>query len=409
MKRYRNLLRVLLPIVVLSLGVLGAWRLKLSATPPESAPEQVLIPLVRTMQAEARPIELKVTTRGSVVPRTETRVTSEVAARVIEISPSFADGAFFDQGEVLLELDPTDLLLAASQARAQIAAAEMALAQEEADAEIARRDWESRGLQKQASPLVLREPQLARARAELEAARAALTKAERDVERCTIRAPYDGRVRRRTVDRGQFVTYGAELGVVYAVDWAEVRLPIPDEDLARLELSLDEASPQRPVTDDWGGTNGDEVPARPTVQLTATFGGTTRHWRGEVVRTEGELDPESRMVVLVARVEDPYGRQSDSREWPLLSGLFVEATILGRRLASAVVIPRAALQAGGRAFVLDAESRLQIRELALVEAGREELVLSSGVEAGERVVISPIELPVAGMKLRERIATEESR
>ena len=409
MNRYRNLLRVLLPILVLSLGILGGWQLKRSATPPESAPEEVSIPLVRTAQAESRPIELTVKTRGSVVPRTETRLASEVAARVIEISPSFADGAFFERDEVLLLLDATDLLLAESQARAQIATAEMAIAQEEADARIARRDWESRHPEEPASPLVLREPQLARARADLEAARAALTKAERDVERCTIRAPYDGRVRKRTVDQGQFVTYGAELGVLYAVDWAEVRLPVPDEDLARLDLTLDEFLARRPATDDLGGTNGDAGPAHPEVELTASFGGTLRRWRGEVVRTEGELDAESRMVVLVARVEDPYGRQSGGTKWPLLSGLFVEATIRGRQLESAVVIPRAALQSGKRAFVLSAENQLEIRELKLVEACRDELVLASGVDEGERVVISPIELPVEGMHLREQQPLEDSQ
>jgi multidrug efflux pump subunit AcrA (membrane-fusion protein) len=112
------------------------------------------------------------------------------------------------------------------------------------------------------------------------------------------------------------------------------------------------------------------------------------------------------MVVLVARVEDPYGRGEGEESWPLLSGMFVEARIEGRKLSSAVVLPRSALQVGGRAFVLDDNQRLDIRVLEILEAGRDEIVVARGLSAGERVIVSPIELPVQGMSLRSSADAE---
>jgi RND family efflux transporter MFP subunit len=346
MNRLKIFLRILLPVLILAVGVSAAVLLKDSREAPESTPPESFLPLVRTVPAQQQEVQLAVTARGTVEPRTETRLVAEVAGRVLEVAPALASGGFFEADEVLLELDPTDSLLAAARARAGLAAAELALAQEEADAEIAKRDWESSGTSAAARPLVLRVPQIAKAAAELEAARAALAKADRDVERCTLRAPYAGRVRSRSVDRGQYVTLGTEVAQVYAVDWAEVRLPVPNTDLARLELSLDGRGVHA-RGDELAGTDGTDALESPRVLLTADFAGASRTWEGRIVRTEGVIDPRSRMVVLVARVENPYGRPGSAESWPLLSGMFVEARIEGRKLSTSVVLPRSALHVGG--------------------------------------------------------------
>jgi len=369
---------------------------------PVVAAPQAVVPLVRTIEASERPVRLEVRARGTVVPRTETRLVSEVSGRVVRISPALARGGFFDEGDELLALDPTDYLLALEQSRGRLASARAALLREEADAELARRDWESLGGERQPSPLVLHEPQLLEARAELAAAQAAIDKAERDVERCTLLAPYPGRVRERSVDVAQFVDRGQQLASLYAVDWAEIRLPIADEDLARLDLSMDPGA--------WSaGRDGDGArldPARgPRVVLSADFAGAERRWEGRIVRIEGEIDPLSRMVVLVARVEDPYGRRAENRGQavPLLAGLFVEATIEGRELAAAIVLPRAALQPGPRVFVLDAQEHLAFRPVTVLQAGPREVVLGSGLAVGEHVIVSPLELPVEGMQLAAQV------
>jgi len=404
MNQLRRTLQITLPLVLLAGGALGAKALAGLRKPPAVAAPETVVPIVRAVEAVQRPVRLEVRTHGTVSPRTETRLVSEVGGRIVRVAPALARGGFFDAGEELLALDPTDYVLALEETRARLATAEAALQREEADAELARRDWETLGGDRKASPLVLHEPQLQEARSQVAAAQAALAKAERDVERCTILAPYPGRVRDRAVDLGQYVDRGHELARVYAVDWAEIRLPVPDEELARLELPLDpggwSSGPNDAPAEPWQG---------PAVRLSADFAGGERSWEGRVVRIEGEIDPDSRMVVLVARVEDPYGRAAERGRAgaPLMAGLFVDATLAGRELAAAVVLPRAALQPGPRVYVLDREQRLAFRDVQVLQADRDEVVLGSGVEPGEAVIVSPLELPVEGMQLAR--AAEERR
>jgi multidrug efflux pump subunit AcrA (membrane-fusion protein) len=212
------------------------------------------------------------------------------------------------------------------------------------------------------------------------------------VERCEIRAPFTGRVREERVDVGQFVSRGERIARLYAIDVAEVRLPISDDELAFVDLPL--------------LYRGDEE-ARPgpEVELSARFAGERHVWRARVVRTEGEIDPRTRMVNVVARVEDPYER-SNGRP-PLAVGLFVDAEILGRTVEDVVVLPRAALREGDVVHVVDAEDRLRLRPVSVLRRHRDEVVLASGLAPGERVSVTPLAAPVDGMLLKP-LALEES-
>ena len=140
-----------------------------------------------------------------------------------------------------------------------------------------------------------------------------MVRAERDLDRADVTAPYAGRVRSKNVDVGQFVTVGTSIATVYAVDVAEVRLPLPDGELAYLDLPLA-----------YRGTSNQRGPH---VTLSTTFAGARYEWTGRVVRTEGEIDPVSRMVHVVAEVQDPYAVGPDPNRPPLAVGMYVEAQI----------------------------------------------------------------------------------
>ena len=391
MKLVRTLLQILLPVVVIGLALAIAGALARSRPEATSAPPAASVPLVETREAVPRDVTVFVRTQGSVEPRTESRLVAEVGARVLSVAPALSGGGFFDQGDELVRLDDTDYRLALEEAKSRVAQAQMMLAQTESDAAVARRDWEALGRRDEPNPLVLREPQLAEARAALAAARAGVAKAERDVERSVVRAPYDGRARRKAVDVGEFVERGGELARIYAVDWAEVRLPVADDELTFLDLPLRARGPTE----------------HPPVTLRARFAGAERSWEGEIVRTEGEIDPKSRMVTLVARVPDPYGRGSEAEGAPLVAGLFVEAVIQGRTLEDAIALPREAVHMGGRVFLLE-EGRLEIRPVRVVWADREEVVVE-GVAPGEEVVLTPLELPIEGMQLERQTAPGSAR
>jgi multidrug efflux pump subunit AcrA (membrane-fusion protein) len=186
---------------------------------------------------------------------------------------------------------------------------------------------------------------------------------------------------------GQFVSRGSPIGRLYAVDYAEIRLPIPDEQLAFIDLPLarrDDAS-----LDD-----------APRVRVRARFAGANHTWEGRIVRTEGEIDRRSRMVHAVARVEDPYGLGADGKRAPLAVGLFVEAEIQGHLARGATVLPRSALRDGNRVWVVDADDRLRFREVDVLRVYGSEVVIRDGLRQGERVCVSPLLTVVDGMQVR---------
>lgn len=392
----RTFLQILLPLIILALGALGAKQLIAMKPEVEPAAPEPLPPLVEVVVAQSEAVELWVHTQGTVVPRTASRLVSEVSGRVLEASSAWVDGGFFDEGELLLSLDPTDYELQKSEARSRVAQAELRLAQEEAEAEISLRDWRSERGDEDPPSLVAREPQIADAQATLEAARAALQKSERDVERCRVVAPFPGRVRTKRADRGEFVMVGAELGSIYAVDHAEVRLPLPDTELAFLNLPLSYRGEESAET-------GIEV------ILSARFAGGDHEWNGRIVRTEGELDPKSRMVYAVARVDDPYGRDESGSRPPLAIGMFVDAAIRGETITDAITLPRAALRTGDLVFVIDNEDLLRIRPVDVLRTERDRAMVRGGLEVGERVIVSPIEEAVDGMHVRALETREEDR
>jgi RND family efflux transporter MFP subunit len=385
-----TLVRVLIPVLILVAGVLGVGLLVMSRPRVEARAPEVVAPLVRVMVAEPRPVQIHVRTHGTVVPRTESELVPQVAGEVIWISPNLVSGGFFDEGETLVRIDPSDGIVDRQSARATVARAKSEFERASTELERQRRLME-RGVTAQAR-IDDAENSYRVAEAALREARARLTQVERDLVRTELQAPFPGRVRSKAVDVGQFVNRGAPIATLYAVDQAEVRLPLPDRELRWLDLPLG-----------YGGQELADV--GPSVTLRAEFAGRPRSWEGRIVRTEGEIDPKSRMVHVVARVEDPYGRERSEEGYvPLAVGLFVEAEIVGQIVEGAFVLPRSALHAtseeGNRVYVIDDQDRLRVRSVELLRTEREEVVIGAGLEPGDRVTISSLPAVVDGMLVR---------
>ena len=374
--------KLLLPLVVVGVATLAAVVLVRSKPEVATQVPQVAPPGVRVHLVQVDTVQVPVLSQGTVRPRTETQIVPQIAGRVTWVAPSFAPGGFFEEGDILLRIDPFDYQQAMITARSQLAQARLRLAQEEAESEIALREWQSLG-RGDPRALTLREPQLEDAEASVAAAEAGLVRAERDLERADVRAPYIGRVRSKNVDVGQFVTVGAAIATVYAVDVAEVRLPLPDDQLAYLDLPL--------------AYRGTTIQDGPQVTFRTTFAGATYEWRGRIVRTEGEIDPVSRMVHVVAEVHDPYASGSDPRRPPLAVGMYVEAEIEGRSFDEIVVVPRAALQGRNQVLTIDRDSRVRFREIDILRSTTESVYVRSGLTQGETVAISSLDGPTDGM------------
>ncbi len=381
-----RLMRVLLPLAVLAAGGWGAWLLVEARRPIEELAPPPAPPLVEVMTVRKGSVQVEIRAQGTVEPRTEIELVPEVAGRILETAPGFEAGGFFEKGELLARIDPRDFEYALAQAQAAVAQARKTLEMEQAEAEVARQEWEKIG-RGTPSPLAAHEPQLAEARASLEAAGAVVAQRKLDLERTRILAPFAGRVRKKNVDVGQFVARGTPIATLYAVDFAEVRLPIRDEDLAFLELPLD-----------YRGQKGHAT--GPPAVFRARFGGRMHSWKGRIVRTEGEIDPRTRMVVVVGRVENPYGRGEDPGRPPFSVGMFVQAEIQGRTLADVARLPRRAVRPDDEALVVSPDGHLRIRRVEVLRREGETLLVRSGLADGEQVVVSPLETVVDGMSVK---------
>ena len=380
------LLKVLLPVVTLAVASTWAWKIFNDRPVVETRPPEIPVPVIRVVPVKLQTLRLKVMSQGTVAPRTQTTLIPEIAGRVLEVSPSLADGGFFEAGAELLRIDPTDYQLQVVQTEAQIAQAQLSLETEEAQAEVARKEWESLG-EGEARPLLRRVPQIARAKAALSSAQAALAQAQRNLEKTRIAAPFAGRVLRKNVDIGQYVTPGTPVATIYSVDHAEIRLPLPDEELAYVDLPLS-----------YRGDGSEK--RQPVVLLRAEFGQRQHSWTGRIVRTDGTIDPQTRMIHAIAQVADPYGRGADPDRPPLAVGMFVEAEIQGHRLENVVTLPRAALRGEDQVLVVDSESRLRFRDVNVVRLEREQVIIDLGLEEGELVSLATLATVVDGMKVQ---------
>ena len=345
--------------------------------------------LVDTIVAEVTSLNFTVESQGTVRPRTETALISEVSGKITSVSPSFVAGGFFRKGDVLLQVDPSDYEAGLKRAEANLASMKARLADETARAQQALKDWRNMGKTGEPPALVMRKPQLADAQANVSAAEADVQKARRDLERTRITVPYDGLVREKAADIGQYVAPGTRLGVTFAIDTAEVRLPLTHTDLDYLDLPSEIEAQQ-------------EGKPFPPVTLSAEHAGRTSTWQARIIRTEGVVDEVSRVIYAVAQVVDPYGVLGQSRQQELKIGTFVNAEIQGLPAENVVVLPRYVLRPDNTIPVANADDELEIVAVEVLRAEPKRVYLSKGIDGGARVVTTTLDAPVPGTKLAVR-------
>ena len=297
------------------------------------------LPKTRVIELTVVDFEPQIETSGVIRAHNQITLTSQVSGRIVATHPQFEDGAYFEEGTILVELDKADFKTAVASAKSQQAQALAILAQEQTRAKQARLDWEDLGYEEEPSDLVLRVPQLREAEARVEAAAAQLEQAERGLERCQIRAPFDGRMRQRMVGVSQTIGSGTSLASIFAVDYAEVRLPIEARHMRFLELPEEASdSPVKIIL-------RDALDESNKVEREA--------W---IVRTEGALNEQSLDLFAIARIDDPFGRKSGKA--PLRIGQPVSAKVPGRPFEKVVVIPRKAVRQLSRITVVDRDSHI---------------------------------------------------
>lgn len=385
--------KIVLPVLIILLTTVATAGMMRMRQEPEQNEVVEAIVLVETLTVTPTDSYITVVSQGTVEPRTRTTLISEVSGQVKEVSSAFVAGGFFRKGDLLLRLDDSNYRAAVSRNKAAVATAQSALAMERGQVDVAQREWDRMSTEQQdrvrAKELYLRQPQLAEAVARLASAEADLEDSINNLNKTTILAPYDGLVSSKSSDIGQFVNAGTTLAETFAVDYAEVRLPIPETKLAFLEL---------PVSVRNGKSNNNEQ--GPAVELLSKIGEAQYSWHGQLTRTEGVLDTRTRVLYSVVQVKDPYGIYGTEREQPLRVGTYVNAAIRGIELKNVFVLPRHTLQSGNLVWVADQENRLRSREVVVVTVNGDDAYINGGLLPGDKVIVTRLENPLNGMAVQ---------
>jgi len=375
------LIKFVVPVVIVATGI-GGFKMLEAAKPVPEKKEEAIRPLsVYIEHAKQSTIDLKVITEGEVRARTEVDLVAQIAGRVVSISTEFTEGGIVAPGHTLINIEDTDYKLALSQAQAVVAEAEVEVQEALATADVARKQLRNA---KNASPLALKQPQVAQAKARLTAARASLSLAELNLSRTKISLPFNGRVIAKSVDIGQYVSPGTALGRAFSTNIVEVRVPLDDDELASLNLPI-------------GFIANDNEPL--LVNLSAVVAGNEQHWQGELVRLDAAIDSKTRSLFGQIAVKSPYDENVSQHKMPLAVGLYVKAEIQGRRINDATIIPRDALRAGNKVFVINHEDRLDIRQVKIIHSSKTMAIIDSGVKPNDRVIVSSIRNPIPGMRI----------
>ncbi len=374
--------KILMTVAVLVAGVGVVKLIQVSAPKPETVQEEPRAVSMFVENARQENLIRSVVAQGEVTPKTEIDLVSQVGGRIVSVSNNFVAGGQFEKGFALLKIDDADYKLALIAAEASLAGAKTNVKLKEASADVARRNWDDRIVGK-ASELALKIPQLNEARAMLKSAEADVELRRLQLDRTNISVPFNGLVRLKSADLGQYVTPGMSLGRVLSTEVAEVRLALTDMQYAALGVPLA-----------YVETDGDG----PAVTLSASIAGSAHKWSGRIVRSEGAIDPTTRVIYVVAQVDDPYGAGSD-QGYPLPYGLYVQADIVGATSAMATVVPRDALRSGNKVYVIDDNDEMDIRIVEVGYGDDERVEIKSGINVGERVVVSTVRAAQQGLKV----------
>lgn len=384
----RGAILYLLPLALLAGAIAGAIRLVETAPKAERRTPQRQATPVSVLIAGRAETRAEVRVMGTVVPSQQVLLQPRVSGEIVKLSPRLVPGGRFKAGEFMLQIDPQDYELAVRRTRSQIAQAEYDHRIEQGYREIAEREWALLDMQDQASELdrelALRKPHLLRTDAMLEAARATLKSAELDLERTTVRAPFNCMVVAENVDLGAQVSPSSQLATLVGTDEYWVQAAVPIDQLHWITF---------PDDDGDGGSDA----------LVKQELGTGVHgeWTGRVVRLLGDLEPRGRMARVLVAVPDPLHIQaSDNARLPLLIDAYVNVSLAGKPIQDVVSLPRTALRADRQVWIMNDADELEIRDVEIVWGNQDTVLVRSGVSEGQRVVVTDVPAPVRGMALR---------
>ncbi|MFW5968268.1 MAG: efflux RND transporter periplasmic adaptor subunit, partial [Persicimonas sp.] len=382
--------RIGIPVLIVAGALVAAALLIVTEEDVDRAEPTAEGLLVETQRVDEGTHRLDVDAAGEITAAREVNVEPQVSGRVVEVNDRLTPGGILEEGELLFRIDPSDYRLAVEEQRTAVEEAKAALRSELGRQEIARREWElfedelegETGDDVGGGPdedetdpsLALREPQLRSAQVAVEAAQARLERARLDLERTTIEAPFDAFVESESVEVGQTVGPQAQVAHLVGTETFWVRISVPVDDLPYIDVP---------------GVNAE---TGSTVRVLQDVDGDTVERRGRIVRLLGDLEEAGRMAQVLAAIDDPFSLddieedERTTRGVPLLLNAYVDVQIRGPRVDELIEVPREALDEGDRVRLFE-DGRLAVRPVDIAWRREDSVLVESGLEQGERVVV----------------------
>lgn len=388
----RILITTISCILVIAVSVVSAIVLTASAPKAHKRPPEKITPRVRIQEAYAQTQAVIINAMGTVVPAKEMILKSRVAGEILALHPEFTQGGIVRKGDLIVQIDSVDYELMVAQKQSAVTNATYNLKLELGHQDVARREWAllngDNPASESDSELALRIPQLDKARSDLVAAKAELESVRLQLARTRIKAPFNAIIRDTRVEQGSQVAAMESLATLAGIDEYWVQVSVPVDRLSWIAIPNHHA--------------------RSGAQVKVTYqGGATRS--GRVLKLLSDLEDKGRMARLIIAVKDPLGLEEPSPSRPaLLIGEYVRVAIEGRPIESAYRIPREALRDNTHIWIVNPESKLEIRPVETLWRDTRTVVLQQGLRPGDQVVISDLATPVNGMNLQVEKNESES-
>jgi len=381
--------RFFLPVVVIVVGLTIAWIVYFSAPKAKRQKPPRRETFVRTAVLSQTVERVVLNLMGTVIPSCQIDLQPRVSGEIVSINPKLVPGGRFVKGETLLQLDDRDYKLEITKRQGELAKADQDYQIERGEQAMGKYYWDLVDKSKTNSELqqllTLRKPQLQKTEAAREAAKAALQDAELDLERTRIAAPFNAVVMEENVDPGAQVSVNTRLAVLAGIDEYWVKVAVPVDRLKWLYRAVD------------------KTVSGATARVTYPNGEAgTSSWPAVVARLLGQLEQNGRMARLLLSIDDPLGLQEENRHRPpLLINSYVSVAIKGTELESIFSLPRSALHDDDTVWIIGTNSTLEIRPVTIIWRDRERVFVTEGLKAGERLIVSDLATPVAGMPLKD--------
>ena len=383
-----KLFKAFLPILILAAGVIGVRLKKAAKKPAEKKASEARLDTVEFRLVEAGAPRAQLSATGVVEGDSQVTLSALVAGEVVFVSESLVPGGRFRRGDTILRVDPRDYEIAVDQETSRVQQAQLELTLEEQRAATAHREWDllGGGQDPAGAPLALRKPQLAAVKRNVQASKAGLRRAQLNLERATLSAPFNAMVLVETVDVGQLLAPGAGVVTLAGTDRFRVKVSIPVEHLAHVAIP---------------GITGPTGSAATVVQHLGKGQRVVRG--GRVMQLAGQLDPQTRTADLYIAIDSPLAGPG----LPLLPGAFVQVGIDGEPVSGALAVPRSVLIEGDVVWTVTADDTLARKAVEVGWRDATTAFVIGGLEDGARVVTTPPSHPIDGAPVKVRSAAAD--